>query len=147
PGASSSVSRGHDGGARRDLPGSPCDGRREAIHPRQKLGEGRGLKSRGGVEDEPPGEARAVGTAGETAARSACDRGGRRRASAVRTRGAGIPSKIPLALLRKAAGAAWVGYEVPETYKAAPVCCSAWFAPFQGSPWPTVPGTGGRAGY
>src|SRR5262249_28300068 len=67
-GASSSVSRGPDGGARRDLPGGPFDGRREAIHSRQKLGESREPKSPGGVVGESPLVSGQLALRGETAA-------------------------------------------------------------------------------
>src|ERR1700722_3092159 len=51
-GAPSPVSRGRDGGDRRDLPWSQFDGRREAIHSRKKVRVSRWLKSRGGVASE-----------------------------------------------------------------------------------------------
>src|SRR5262249_45270159 len=79
-GASSSVSRGRDGGTRRDLPGSPSDGHREVIHPRQKLGEGRGPKSPRGVVGESPRGRQSVGTERQDGGR------GRRRPGGLPTR-------------------------------------------------------------
>ena len=51
-GASSPVSRGRDGGGRRDPLCGQFDGRREAIHSRKKVRVSRWPKSRGGVDSE-----------------------------------------------------------------------------------------------
>src|SRR5277367_4874209 len=62
-GASQTVSRGRDRGDRRDPQCSQFDGRREAIHSRQKVRASRWLKSRGGVASESKDRSRASRTA------------------------------------------------------------------------------------